>query len=71
MKRSELKKLIDGAKVEIVEDREKRTHRVYVKKLNREHFSEKKTEAEAKAEMLDIIINEGDHIRGFEIEDSE
>ena len=70
MKTTELKKLIDGAEVELVDDRKKKTHRVYIKSLDREFFSEKKTQADAKAEVLDIIVNESDRVRGFELNDT-
>lgn len=68
MKESELKALFEKAKVEKVDDREVATLRVYVKKLNREFYVETKKEDEARKTALDLVLNESDRIRGFELE---
>lgn len=68
MKTTELKKLFTDAKIEAVEDNKTQAYRVYVKQLNREFFSRAKSEDEARAEALDIVLNESDRIRGFELE---
>lgn len=69
MKKSELKELFDKAEVEKVEDREAKTYRVYVEKLNREYFFEVKSAEEARKSAYELTVNESDGIRGFSLED--
>lgn len=68
MKKSELKGLFDKAKVELLDDREVKTYRVFVKKLDREYFLESKNEDEARSDAFELTVNESDRIRGFELE---
>lgn len=68
MKLAELKKLVDGAAVEVAKERDEKTQRVYIEDLNREFYIEATTAADAKKAVLEIIINESDRIRGFELE---
>ena len=70
MKTAELNKLFEKSEVEITEDREVDTRRVFVKKLNREFFVETNDDDDARKQALEIVMNESDRVRGFEIDDA-
>lgn len=67
MKKKELQKLFDKAEVTKVDDREVQTYRVHVEKLNREFYIETDKKRKAAGMALDLVLNESDAIRGFEI----